>query len=178
MDSLVAIDSNCMTYLVEAMSEGSKPSGDTSNEKIALLRIFIYHDKYLCISTTVRKEFDKIVDEAKRQSHHGVADILLLDIPTTDQNLIESLILEYNIYHPGEKNKKDCRILAEAELGGANIFLTYDQIFLNNLCNNTHKISMFKPSNYWHDLSIPHDISPIRSPSANNPLSLNKWWGW
>lgn len=178
MDSLIAIDSNSMTYLVEAMSDGSNPSGNNSDEKIALLRIYLYQDNGLYISTTVRKEYEKIADEGKRRSHQGVADILLGDIPTSDQNLVESLMSEYNTYHSGERNKKDCRIIAEAELGGANIFLTYDKKLLKNLRVNTHSINILEPSNYWHSIAIPHGSRPIRSPSAKNPLSRNTWWVW
>lgn len=169
-----------MTYLVEAMSQVSKPTGDVADEKIALLRIYLYREDILYISATVREEFEKIKNEMidKRRNHQEAATVLLGDIRASDLELVESRMLEYNNHHSGEKNKKDCRILAEAELGGAQILLTYDDDFLKRLRDKTHSIKMLEPSKCWHGLGIPHGSSLIKGPRTTNPLSRETWWRW
>ncbi len=178
MNSLVCIDSNAITYLVEAIMKGEKPIGDVADEKISLLRTYLYRNETLYISPTVKEEYEKIKNEIKRQNHQGIADILLSDISPPDITLVESRKSEYSKHHQGEKNKKDCKILAETELGGCNVFLTYDQALLINLRGKTHKMKLSEPSEYWNNIGIAKGTSPVRAPHATNPLSRETWWIW
>lgn len=178
MESLICIDSNAMSYLVDAMTQGCKPTGNVADEKIALLRTYLYRNDILYISPTVKEEYEKIKSDVNRRNHQGIADILLGDIPASVPTIIESRILEYSKHHSGEKNKKDCKILAEAELGGSQILLTYDKIFLINLRGKTRGIKMSTPSEYWNNIGIPKGSRPVRAPYSTNPLSRETWWIW
>lgn len=178
MNSLVCIDSNAMTYLVEAIMNGGKPSGNVADEKIALLRSYLYREDTLYISPTVKEEYDKIKDEIKRQDHQGIADIILGDLSPSDITLIQSRASDYSTHHQGEKNKKDCKILAEAELSGCDILLTYDQTLLKNLKGKTHKVQLREPSEYWNSIGIMKGGKPVRAPHTSNPLSRETWWIW
>lgn len=178
MKSLVCIDSNAMTYLVDAIMNGGRPSGNVSDEKIALLRSYLYREDTLYISPTVKEEYEKIKDGIKRQNHKGIADIILGDVSPPDRTLIDSRTSEYSSYHKGEKNKKDCKILAEAELSGSEILLTYDQTLLKNLKGKTHKIKIYEPSEYWNNIGIANGCKPVRAPHTSNPLSQETWWIW
>ena len=173
---MVCIDSNAMSYLVDAMTTAGRPGGNLAEEKIALLRIYLYRDDILYISSTVREEYEKITNEENRRNHQSIDDILLRDIPTSDPQLIEARMLEYCKHHPGKN--KDCKILAEAELSGCQSLLTYDQVFLKRLRGKTHSINILEPSEYWHSIGIPRSSRPRRVPHVTNPLSRETWWIW
>ncbi len=178
MKSLVCIDSNAVTYLVDAIMNGGQPIGDVASEKISLLRTYLYRDDTLHISPTVKEEYEKIKNEIKRKNHQGIADILLSDVSPPDSSLVESRASEYSIHHKGVKNKKDCKILAEAELSGCNILLTYDQTLLKNLRSKTQTLKLCEPSKYWNSIGINKGAKPVRSPHDTNPLACQTWWKW
>jgi len=174
----VSIESNALSYLVDAMMNGKKPVGNEADEKIALLRVYLYSDVILYVSPTVRAEFKKIKDEKKRSSHQEIADNLLEDILLSDHSLINARTKEYNKFHSGKTNEKDCKILAESEIGGCNLILTYDQDFYKKLHDKTHSIRMMKPSDFWDSLGIPQNSKPVIEPHSTNPLSKETWWKW
>jgi len=87
---------------------------------------------------TVEKEYKAIVERVKRTSHEEVHAVLMLDfVHDIEEGDIKQRTDLYFRYHP---YAKDCRILAEAELGGIEIFLTFDGKFINRL-NQTQKAS-------------------------------------
>lgn len=174
----VCIDSNALSYLVDAMTSGIKPTGNEADEKLALLHAYLYRNDILYISPTVRIEYERIRDEKKRINHQEVADILLGEILLSDNDIVQSKTLEYCKFHLGKNNEKDCRILAEAELGGCKIILTYDQDFIKKLHDKTHGIRIMKPSDFWHSLDIPKKSRPVTVPHHTNPLSKETWWTW
>jgi hypothetical protein len=178
MKTLICIDSNSLSFLIDAMTIGRKPDGEVAAEKIALLRIYLYRDEILCISPTVKAEYEKIKDEKNRRNHQDVADILLGDTQPSDLKAVELRSREYAKSHPGKRNEKDCRILAEAELGECAILLTYDLTFLNKLCYKTRSIKMMAPSEYWQKLNLPKGVQPVKEPYPTNPLSKETWWIW
>ena len=85
---------------------------------------------------------------------------------------------EYIQLHKGDRNHNDCRIVAEAELGGCEYLLTYDQALLANLADRTHGIRLLTPKVYWSSLNLPHGSEPVRLPHPTNPLSKETWWIW
>jgi predicted nucleic acid-binding protein len=175
----VSIDSNALSYLVDVMMNGKKPVGNEADEKIALLRACLYRHDILYVSPTVRAEYEEIKDEKKRRNHQEITDILLGDIFVSDPNLIGIRTDEYYKFHQSGKNaKKDCKILAESEIDGCNIILTYDQDFYKNLHDKTHSIKIMKPSDFWASLRIPHNSKPVTVPHPTNSLSKETWWIW
>lgn len=174
----VSIDSNALSYLVDAMSNCKMPVGQQADEKIALLRSYFYRDDILYVSPTVKAEYGKIKDEKKRRDHQEITDILLGDLFVSDHGLIKTRTKEYNKYHSGKKNEKDCKILAESEIGGCNLILTYDQDFYKKLHDKTHSIKIMKPSDFWVSLRIPADSKPVIVPHPTNPLFKETWWKW
>lgn len=178
MSSMIGIDTNAMRFLVDAMTIGGKPVDNKANEKIALLRTYIYNNDVPHISPTVQEEYKKIKDEATRKYHESIAEILLGEIQPSDSTIVKTRMREYNQIHQGKKNEKDCRILAESELGGCKFFLTYDKTFLKKLTHKTHNIKMMEPSQFWKYISISKNAKPIRRPHDTNPLSKETWWLW
>lgn len=67
----IAIDSNAITYLLEAMSPGFDPLSDSlSNERRAMIRIALYIHK-IYVPPTVKAECNRIPDRLKRLEHEG-----------------------------------------------------------------------------------------------------------
>jgi predicted nucleic acid-binding protein len=178
MDSYVAIDSNCFTYLVEAMYASQKPTDNLANQKISLLRLHFYRKDILYISATVLNEYERITDKQKKEKHHQTSAVQLGEVSESDPKNIEKRFEYYRNSHSGEKEKKDCRILAESELGGCQYLLTYDQRFLNHLKSKTKTIKMITPFEYWNLLNVIKGVNPERIPTNSNPLSKQEWWRW
>ena len=174
----VAIDSNCLTYLVDSMYSYERPMNDLADQKIALLRTYLYQDEILYISSTVKSEYQKINNVLKRERHEGISNVVLGDVPASNPKSIEDRFYFYANVHTGQRNKKDCRILAESELGGCQYLLTYDFPFLSRLKGKTKIIKMKTPVEFWSSLNIPRGVRPVRAPSPTNPLSNQTWWFW
>lgn len=178
MNVYVAIDSNCYTFLVKAMYSCERPMDNLADQEIALLRIYLYRDKILYISSTVKSEYEKITDALKKERHKGISDVVLGDVPESNPKTIEERFYFYTNIFKGQKNKNDCRILAESELGGCQYLLTYDFPFLSRLKEKTEIIKMKTPVDFWSSLNIPKGARPVRTPSPTNPLSNQTWWIW
>lgn len=179
MNSKVAIDSNCLSYLVIAMFSGEKPTGNQSEEKIALLRIWLYRGMPFRVPPTVKSEYERIRDRQYREWHNSTYMALLEDvILSCDAEVLESHVQEYSAIHPGRKQKIDCQIVAEAELGRCDYLLTYDYDLLAHLKGRTHRIALMTPTEFWNALDIPYGADPGITPHPTNPLSNQSWWVW
>ena len=178
MDSCVAIDSNSLSYLINAIKLEQKPIGNLAGQKIALVRICLYRTEVLFLPPTARKEYKRIKDDGLKKDHNGVSMVLLIDVPISDPEITRFQTLKYSKYHTGKKRSKDCQILAEAELGECDYLLTYDFDFLSHLKGKTEKIQMLTPLKFWNLLNIPRGSQPIRIPHPTNPLAKKRWWIW
>lgn len=65
----VGLDSQCYTYLIDAMAKLDEPVDDLAEQRIALFRIFLYYDGGLFISPTVRSEYQRIRSQARAVFH-------------------------------------------------------------------------------------------------------------
>lgn len=179
-DHWVCIDSNAVTYLVEAMTAGKCPVDVLAEEKISLLRTYLYRDEILYISPGVEAEYKQIQGDARHKHHVDIGNILLGDTLKPDMRELEARTMEYAKLHKGDRNLNDCRIVAEAELGGCECLLTYDKALLADLIGRTHRIRLFTPKSFWSSLKIPRGSKPVRAPAphSTNPLSRETWWVW
>lgn len=177
-NSWVCIDSNAVTYLLEAMATGKQPIDNLAAEKISLLRTYLYRDGTFCISPTVRAEYSKIRDDVRRKYHTDLGDFLLDDTVKPDSRVLEIRTSELARFHRGRRKLNDCRIVAEAELGGCKCLLTFDESLLKNLKCHTRGINLSTPSAFWSSLKVPQGSSPVKCPRPTNPLSKESWWIW
>ncbi len=72
MKHTAALDSNALTYLLDAVADGYIPDDDTEAiraERVAMFQIFCYFDGSLWVSPTVREEYTRITDPDKRRRH-------------------------------------------------------------------------------------------------------------
>lgn len=177
-NSWVCIDSNAATYLVEAIMTGKRPDDALAAEKISLLRTYLYSDVILCITLGVDVECSKIRDEERRKCHENLFKVLLDEALKPDMRELETRTSEYSQIHKGDRNRNDCRIIAEAELGGCEFLLTRDTTLIKKLDDRTHKIRLLTPEDFWSSLNIPCGSKSVRQPHPTNPLSQETWWIW
>jgi hypothetical protein len=173
---MVAIDSNCLTYLASVMNDVNEPSDSLADEKTALFRILVYASP-VYYNSTVRTEYDNISDERKKVLDENEAAICFRPILFGLQ-LIDNIAEEYNTYHKGERYLRDCMILAEAELTKANVLLTYDTEFYENLHSHSPYVKLMKPSECWDLLSISHGAEPVYRPKSIDSTANEVWWRW
>lgn len=172
-----ALDSNCITYLSEALSQGYDPENDGDGtirpERVALVRLLLY-TKEVFVCPRSREQVEAIPDEVRLALQQWIGDQLLPELVVTDVERVDERVVELVNLHPDED---DCRILAEAELGRASILLTRDEDFTKRL-GDTSAIPIRTPSGYWEDLNLPQGAKPMVVPHPTNPLGQLNWWRW
>jgi len=172
----VAIDSNALTYLIEAMDPNYDPSSDDpilAIERISMLRVFLYAGLPFYVLPQVRNEYKKIPNFDWRDIHESTVGALLhevlmeLDYHDACQRKTELLSL-----HPKDK---DCQILAEAELIEITSLLTRDDDFIKKLSSCTRTRILY-PSEFWKNLNVAPRSNPKYMPAESNPLFGKSWW--
>ncbi len=171
----IALDSNLVTFLIDAMKSESKPEGDISDQKLATLRLYLYSDCAFCIPQTVYDECMKITCNAKKIDHEHFMDTIFDDILNQDIPQMNKILCKYKKLLPNKKYKNDRIIISCAEAYKCTCFLTYDIDLLKKL-NNT--IMAFEPLEFWNTHVLSKDASIKRSPRPSNPLFNENWWQW
>lgn len=171
----VILDSQCFSYILEAIDEITAPTGSLAKEKIALLRSFIYLPNGFYITETVESECKKIKINNKRELHENFIGRTIEVLYVEDKERVIARAKDLmNIHH----KINDCKILAEAELFNISHIITYDFDFLKRLSNVSKIVELQFPSVYWESFSIPRGAIPVTCPCKNNPLSKESWWRW
>lgn len=174
--TLVAVDSNALTYLIEATEPGYDPARDDptlARERVSMLRIFFYADCDMWVSPTVKHEIRMIADWYRNARHDRFVGFLLLDQPVhADPERIDARVQLLLTFHP---KKLDCRILAEAESMDLDALLSFDPQFVRRVRHNS-RVRVVRPSEFWSSLGIAPGARPVRKPAAANPLSRVDWW--
>ena len=174
-DVEMAIDSQCLSYWLDALTKVEKPIGELSSEKIALVRVWFYTEGTFSATETVIDECLKIKNPNHRKQHKSFIKTLLLEPRNMDEAKIKERTNELSQYHLG---MADCRILAEVEDIGLDVLLTYDTKFIDRLAHQSRSVRVQRPSEYWDDLGISRGAKPFTVPHHTNPLSNESWWRW
>lgn len=169
----IGLDSQCFTYLIDAMAKPQEPTDALAEQRIALFRVFLYRKGGLFLTPTVRKEFEAI-PSTDRAAHHSNWTTLFPETQPIDQSKIDRRAVELRAFH---RDAGDCYILAEAEDAGLRELLTFDSAFISNLSSHT-KSALRRPADCWNRLGIPRGASPVTIPRGDNPLSGESWWRW
>ena len=173
----IGLDSQCLSYLLDAVAGIEEPTDILAPEKKALLRSWFYRPGSFAftLTATVIAEVRDIRNSARRESHESFIRTLFLDYPVRDLAAIQARASQFQMTHP---RPGDCRILAEAEELGLDIVLTYDHDFWKRLHGASPTTKLIKPSAYWTDLNVPRGAVPQTVPHHTNPLSSQSWWRW
>jgi hypothetical protein len=177
--AMIALDSNAMTYWIDALSSVPGPPAEPCGiEKLALARIFFWMPQESCFHYTpaVEAEYLAIKDRAKRDNHISWAlTMISLVRPLPDPTAVKERTSELLQYH--KRGEKDCRIVAECELTEIITLLTCDGDLLKNLGDKTN-IQIRRPSEYWRQMAVPRGTRSTLAPHETNPLSRCSWWHW
>lgn len=173
--SRVALDSNCYTYLIEALEAGDAPKVTDALrlEKLALVRTMLYDEWGLYITPKVTEEYLRI-RAPSRSALHKSWSVLFTEVQPIDPRLILERIDVLSARH---SDRDDCTVLAEAADARLKILLTYDSDFIAHLSRQTD-VEVMRPSDYWERLNVPKGAKPRTFPHSTNPLGAAKWWRW
>lgn len=174
--SLVALDSNCLSYLIDALHAGDAPTQDDSlaPQKLALVRIMLYDEWGPYVTPQVTKECARIRNITRAELHASWLSSIFMEAQPINLTHIEARTAELLSTHAGEG---DCRMLAEAEDAELKVLLTYDGDFISRLSNAT-AVKLLHPTAYWAGLNIAKGAKPQTLPHHTNPLSAMRWWRW
>ena len=175
MTRAVAIDSNALTYLIEAHQEDYDPVADVhlGKQRLAMIRTLFYSDRLLWVGPTVEAEYRKIPNASKAEDHRRIAQYVLEDQPLrVDPAVLDARVRELRLSHRGEA---DCRIVAETEFAGLDTLLSCDDRMVGTF-TGISKVNVRQPSDFWESLGIPPGATPVRYPAQGHPLYGKYWW--
>ena len=169
MGDLIGVDSNALTYLIDATEPGYDPASDDpalAAERVAMFRIFLYGDRGFWVSPTVKQEYGQIRNQYRFVRHDSVTGSLLLDqdLDEASEHQLRARALDLERHHTGAR---DCLILAEVELMGLDTLLSFDPQFVRRVNDHTG-VNVTRPSAFWHGLGIPPGANPVWSPVPSN----------
>jgi hypothetical protein len=173
----IAIDSNCLTYVIQAMNSGGRPegdSGDLDQQKVALVRIYLYLDDTLWVPKTAMDEARRIKVAGRADEHASFNSSLFGTWPTQNLARVDARAAELLPFH---NKQRDCFVMAEAEDTFMTVLLTCDRDMIKRLRNQTNLL-LSTPLDYWASLSMFKDARPKKLPHATNPLAQQTWWRW
>jgi len=174
-DPQIGLDSQCLSYLLDAIAGIDEPKDSLASEKKALLRSWFYKPGTFTLTETVISEVGRIPNAERREIHESFIRTLFLDYPVRNLTAVQARASQFQMTHP---KPRDCRILAEAEELGLDIVLTYDHDFWKRLHGLSPTTKLIKPSAYWTGLNVPRGAEPRTVPHHTNPLSQQTWWRW
>jgi predicted nucleic acid-binding protein len=172
--SEIGLDSQCLSYLLDALEGVAAPTDALAEQKIALVRLYLYTPGTLWVTPTVRTEFSRIRDPARRGIHENWTSVLFGVRPLSSPDAVERRAAEL-VKHHGDAD--DRRILAEAEDVGFATLLTFDNDFVKHLSSRT-RLNLIRPAQLWATLAISNGAPPQKVPTLANPLASETWWRW
>jgi hypothetical protein len=177
MSIYAAVDSNALTYLVNAIGvEGYDPGKESSglaDERVGMSRPFMYGDCRLWVPSAVRTETEDIPPGQLLDAQNRTTWYQLLDHDSdVFESGIEQRVKELLPHHVG---LSDCRVVAETEAMEIAYLMTRDDKLQRRLQAHT-KVRIARPTELWASLGI--DCAPPHAmvPAADNPLSAYDWW--
>jgi hypothetical protein len=178
MRAFVGVDTNVLAFLAQAASGMYDPAVDgdaiLKAERVAAFRVFLY-SPCIAVTPTVNEEVERTADPRERAELEGWKETLLVELLDVHPGAVEARALLLRQYHAGER---DCRIVAEAELGGLGVLLTFDKNLRKHLDGRAVPLRLRYPSQYWAELQIPRGQAPYWSPAPANLLRTATWWRW
>jgi len=169
----VALDSNCVSYVVAAFSEIAEPAGDLAAEKKALFRSYFYLVNCFWVTPEVRKECAEIPGVEQKLLHEQFFSSLF---PTANPNDPERVFSLTNAFATRHTKLRDCRILAEANAAQLDALLSFDRKFVSKLTAIASPVQLMRPSEFWQKYKPPPGARPLNRPDASNPLAAQVWW--
>lgn len=164
MRTAVGVDTNVLAYLVQAARGTDDPAADSDptlkSERVAAYRVF-RHSPGIAVTPTVAEEVEQTANPAERADLAGWKTLLNVEILALPPDAVEARAQGLRPYHDEER---DCRIVAEAEIGGLAVLLTFDRTLRKRLDDRSPTVRVRYPSEYWGELQSQGDRLPITRP--------------
>lgn len=171
----IGLDSNCLPYLLDAITHVSEPSDELKEERIAIMRAWFYATGTYYVSATVISECVRIRDTDRQKLHSDFITVLLFDEPAISPLVIKARMENLLSSHRKQNN---CLVLAEGEDIGLDTLLTCDYDFRTRLAGKSQDTKLVKPSDFWSSLNIPRGACPKVVPHKTHALFEEAWWRW
>ena len=171
----VAIDANCVTYLVEALEAIREPTDALAPQRKALTWLLFRGNPALCTVPANEDEVAAIKDRAKKQQHLSWLSVAFPTCVSLDSDAIAAQTCAYLTAH---NELKDCRAVAEASSAGCVAYLTNDARLISHLVAYARPLKICRPSEYWANLAVPKGFPPKWAPDALSPLAEQPWIRW
>jgi hypothetical protein len=171
----IGLDTQCFSYLLDAVAGIEEPTDLLAEERKALIRTWFYPPTTFFLPKTVVTECAEIRQVERKEFHLSFIRTLFLDMPIQNPAKVETRVTQLLPIH---RKEKDCRVLAESEDIYLTVLLTYDRKFMQRLSGETNGVSLCTPANYWASLGISRGAPPKTVPYHSNPLSQQSWWQW
>ena len=168
----IGVDSQCLSYVIDAFSSVAAPTDSLAAQKLALVRLYFYLPGTLWVTPTVTAECAQIRNVDRAELHAGFIRTLFGEMPVRDSTAVSLRAAELGQFHTGSN---DCLIVSEAEQVGHLVLLSFDSTLVRRLAPRT-AMKLSEPSDYWNGLSIPRGAKPDKVPHPTNPLSAEEWW--
>jgi len=182
---LIAADSQCFSYLFDAIEGVAEPTGPLAEQQRALLRCYLYQPGTLYATPKVIDECSEIRNISRREMHTSYFSSLFDVVDAHDERQTLAILGGLLGHHSGQA---DCRIVAEAIVGGADVLLTYDSDLIAGLASHSGSLRVLRPADYWSELALPRGAKPYKVPHPGgqvagkllepNPLAAQFWWRW
>lgn len=165
---------------MQANTAGYDPArdcdGEVAPEREAAFLVFL-HIEPILVLPTVKRQVARIPDADLRALHQGF-ELVHLEEPQLDEATVATRARELGQYHKGDqREEEDCRVVAEAELAGADSLLSFDKDLRKRLSPYA-RLPLLAPSEYWTALGIPRGTRPPKEPDRSHPLYPEPWWRW
>jgi predicted nucleic acid-binding protein len=161
-------------FVIAALEGIAQPIDNLADQKIALVRIFFHNRGAFWVTQTVEREFERIKDARKLESHRSWTSAIFYVYRENDLEAVKRRSAELKQFHSDEDDRM---ILAEAEDIRSDVLLSFDRDFVKRLGPQA-RIRLTTPLELWEDLGVPKGAQPKRGPAADNPLIGEQWWRW
>lgn len=177
MSGLTVVDTNILDCLLHAMERGELPPMNDpalADQQVATLRLLLWRG--LSVGRVAADEIRRVPDAAKRRALDSIIQVLLPEvwIQSEDVPVWNARVNELRKRHRGEM---DCRLVAEGEMVGASVLLSFDKAMVRRLGSHA-KIRVLFPTVYWNELAIPRGTPPKWTPAPSNPFAHATFWRW
>ena len=174
----IAFDSSDLILFIDASRGGCQFSSHACVREAAnaTFRLFLYCRPF--IVRTVMAETERVIEnDAKLRAHRSSLLPMLAQCPPDDDQIweIEKRAAELERFHAGQIH--DCRILAEVEVCGVTVLVTFDTNLQKRLSPHT-TVRIQTPVQCWQSLAILPGTEPKWSPAPGHPLTSEDWWRW
>jgi hypothetical protein len=174
---VTVIDSHILDYFLNAMDAGDielASNPELREQEIAIFRLFLWVD--FGIGRVAAEEVQQIPNQQRRERLQRIIDIQLPEVCVQEEDLDRWRLraVELEQHHAG---KRDCELVAEAEVVGASTFLSYDKDLVRRLKPHA-RVNVRFPTEHWDAIAIPRGTPSKWKPAPENPLANATFWRW